>query len=649
MSKINPHIVIMTDQTGQIRFFNEAAQKITGYSAEEVMGKDAIALLSPPDCQAAARSFVRDCLESVSATRNEHPVMTKVGERRLVSWQYCPLDGEFGCQGTLWIGMDAAERVWAEEMLIRRETFIQHVIDGLNYPFFLVDRQYCYLVYNEAHRQLMKSLFDADIELGGNLLSYHPDPVNRAKAKKNIDRALAGESVTVEAIVGDEQYQTCYVLIEHNPMRDAGGLIIGAAIAAHDISRLRNAEAEVARMQSRYQKLVEEAPAVIMVVSPTGKIEYINSFGSRLFQFAPAELLGRSVEETILPEVESTGRNLWSLYRRIWTGSLPQRECINENLTRQGRRLWLEWSIQPGVSVMTTEEGWLCIGVDVTEKQRSLELERHRLERNRQNEIMQDILSGRLAEKNAAEPLLALGLDLRKPLLCLAVRRVPPDCPDEYSSLRQETDLLLDRCRIVSGGIAWEAADCIGILVSDDAELLPQTGRTEFQQVEELWRKLEQYVLHEVKAVGAAIAASDGESRVARLFSQARSAVSFGPCLHPGRRLFFWQDLGWLRLLVQNVESPDAREFVAEHLSGVLRLPDTEKRELFLSTLRMTMDGLSAEEIAIKMNVHRQTVRYRMSALTRLLGVEGFAGETRINVALALRLHDIQNIRGEAL
>lgn len=299
--------------------------------------------------------------------------------------------------------------------------------------------------------------------------------------------------------------------------------------------------------------------------------------------------------------------------------------------------------------MMTTEEGWLCIGVDVTEKQRSLELERHRLERNRQNEIMQDILSGRLAEKNAAEPLLALGLDLRKPLLCLAVRRVPPDCPDEYSSLRQETDLLLDRCRIVSGGIAWEAADCIGILVSDDAELLPQTGRTEFQQAEELWRKLEQYVLHEVKAVGAAIAASDGEPRVARLFSQARSAVSFGPCLYPDRRLLFWQDLGWLRLLAQNVDSMEAREFVAEHLSGLLRLPDTGKREELLSTLRMTLDCIPVEEIAIKMNVHRQTVRYRMSALTRLLGVEGFAGETRINVALALRLHDIQNIRGEAL
>jgi PAS domain S-box-containing protein len=639
----------MTDQSRRIRFFNEAAQKITGYSAEEVKGKDAIVLLSPPEYQATTRALARDCLASASGILNEHPIVTKAGERRLVSWQYCAMAGEPGIQGTLWIGMDVAERVWAEELLIRRETFFQHVIDRLNFPFFVVDRQYCYLAYNEAHRQLMKSLFDADIELGGNLLSYHPDPANRATAKENIDRALAGEPVTLEAIVGDAQRQTSHVLIEHNPLHDAGGLIIGATIAAHDISRLRNAETEVTRMQSRYQKLVEEAPAVMLVVSPAGKIVYINSFGARLFQFAPAELLGRSAEETILPEVESTGRNLWQLYRRIWTGALPPQKCINENLTRQGRRLWLEWSIQPRVSLTTADEGWLCIGVDVTEKQRSIELERHRLERNRQNEIMQDILSGRLTEKNAAEPMLTLGLDLRKPLLCLAVRCISMARPDEYSSLRQETDLVLDRCRVVSGGVVWETVDCIGILISYDTELMTQTGITERQAAEELWRKLEQNVLHEAKVIGAAMAASDGEPRVARLFSQARSALSFGPYLHPDRRLFFWQDLGWLRLLAQNVDSPEACEFVTEHLSGVLQLPDTAKREEFLSTLRMTLDGISVEEIAMKMNVHRQTVHYRMSVLTRLLGVDGFSGETRVNVALALRLHDIQNIRGNPL
>lgn len=649
MLKIHPSIVIVTDQAGRIQFFNEIVQRITGYSVEEAIGKDAISLLSPPDYRGFAREFVKDCLESAPSTMSEHPILTKAGERRLVSWQYCAMAGELGFKGTLWIGVDVAERVWAEELLIRRETFFQHVIDGLKYPFFVVDRQYCYLAFNETHRQLMKTLFDADIAQGGNLLSYHQEPVNRATAKKNIDRTLAGESVTVEAIVGDEQYQTSQVLIEHNPLRDATGLIVGATIAAHDISRLRNAEVEAARLQSQYRKLVEEAPAVMLVAGPSGKIEYINSFGARLFQFSPEELVGRSVEETILPEMESTGRNLWLLYRHIWTGLLSQRKFTNENLTRHGQRLWIEWSVQAGVSLMTDGAGWLCMGVDVTEKHRCLELERRRLERNRQNEIMQDLLSGRLTEKNAAEPLLAWGVDLRKPLLCLAVRRISLACPDECSSLHRDTDLLLDRCRVVSGGVVWEAADCIGILVSQDTELLTQTGITERRAAEELWRKLEEFVLREAKAVGAAITVENGELCMARLYSQARMAASFGRCLHTDRRLFFWQDLGWLRLLAQNVESPEAREFVAEHLSGVLHLPDVVKREEFLSTLRMTLDGISVDEIAKKMNVHRQTVRYRMSILSRLLGIEELFGEARINVALALRLYDLQTLRDELL
>ena len=93
----------------------------------------------------------------------------------------------------------------------------------------------------------------------------------------------------------------------------------------------------------------------------------------------------------------------------------------------------------------------------------------------------------------------------------------------------------------------------------------------------------------------------------------------------------------------------EAREFVTEHLSGVLRLSDTAKREEYLSTLRMALDGISMDEISKIMNVHRQTVRYRMSILSRLLGIDEFLGEARVNVALALRLYDVQTLRDETL
>ena len=638
----------MTDSAGRIRLFNEAAQKITGYTAGEVRGKDAVALLAPPEYRTAVRDFMQACQSSNPAEMLDYPFLTKSGEQIRGSWQCCAMDDGEGCPELLWHGVALEERVRLEEASYQKGTFVHKVLEGVAFPLFVLDRQYCYLAYNAAHREMMKLLFGADVAPRGHFLSYFREPDKRVTTKEQLDRALAGEAVTFEGVVADERNRTNNILVVNNPVRDADGEVIGVAVAAYDISGLRQAEAEVVRMQSCYKALVEEIPAVMMVVGAAGKIEYINSYGAGLFRFAPAELAGRSLEETILPEVESTGRNLWLMYRQIWSDSFQNRKFTHENLTRNGRRLWIEWSIQPGGSPMTGKAGWLCMGVDVTEKHRSLELERHRLERNRQNEIMQDILSGRLSEHYAADQLLAVGLDLRNPLLCLAIWRTPVTSPEEVASLHQETDLLLDRCRSLSGGIVWETADCIGILASVPPEMASQMRSPENQAAEVLWRKLGSGRFHGMKAAGAAFA-SPGEARIARLFFKARSALLFGPCLYPDQPLHCWQDLGWLRLLAQNVHSTEAREFVAEHLSGVLTISDEEKRDAYLATLRKAMDGKSVVDIALEMNIHGQTVRYRLAVLKQLLGVDGFEGEIAINTALALRLYAMQNVRDHSI
>ena len=49
------------------------------------------------------------------------------------------------------------------------------------------------------------------------------------------------------------------------------------------------------------------------------------------------------------------------------------------------------------------------------------------------------------------------------------------------------------------------------------------------------------------------------------------------------------------------------------------------------------------------MNIHGQTVRYRLAVLKQLLGVDGFAGEVGINISLALRLYAMQNVRDHSI
>jgi PAS domain S-box-containing protein len=87
----------------------------------------------------------------------------------------------------------------------------------------------------------MKKLYGVDIELGESVLAYQT-PKDRADAKAYLDRALGGETVTVESFAGDEEMSRRCILVEHNPIRQADGSIIGAAVYAHDLTERMRAE-----------------------------------------------------------------------------------------------------------------------------------------------------------------------------------------------------------------------------------------------------------------------------------------------------------------------------------------------------------------------------------------------------------------------
>jgi PAS domain S-box-containing protein len=59
---------------------------------------------------------------------------------------------------------------------------------------FSVDRNYCYTVFNEKHRQEMKKVWQVDIQLGMSLLEVMANQALREATKKSIDRALNGET-----------------------------------------------------------------------------------------------------------------------------------------------------------------------------------------------------------------------------------------------------------------------------------------------------------------------------------------------------------------------------------------------------------------------------------------------------------------------
>jgi two-component system NtrC family sensor kinase len=128
-------LVVGLDSEGCITFFNRGAQEITGYRAEEVLGRDWFALLVPrEDYPSVWRSFQRATGSGLLTEYDESPVRTADGSERIIHWHTIPLVGDGRMIGTLSFGLDVTERRAAEQRARAWEAQFRRFIDAAPEP-----------------------------------------------------------------------------------------------------------------------------------------------------------------------------------------------------------------------------------------------------------------------------------------------------------------------------------------------------------------------------------------------------------------------------------------------------------------------------------------------------------------------------------
>lgn len=111
-----------------------------------------------------------------------------------------------------------------------------------NIVIFALDCRYRYLAFNQSHQQIMKQIWGVDIALGNSMLDYLKNSDDRLKAKTHFDRALSGESFTLEEEYGDIVMERRYYENIYNPIIDKNDNIIGLTLFLTDITDRKNAE-----------------------------------------------------------------------------------------------------------------------------------------------------------------------------------------------------------------------------------------------------------------------------------------------------------------------------------------------------------------------------------------------------------------------
>jgi DNA-binding PucR family transcriptional regulator len=101
------------------------------------------------------------------------------------------------------------------------------------------------------------------------------------------------------------------------------------------------------------------------------------------------------------------------------------------------------------------------------------------------------------------------------------------------------------------------------------------------------------------------------------------------------------QDFGPLPMLVSAADVGDVRSFVRESIGAVAE-HDRENGTPYLATLSAYLEeGCRSQACADRLGLHVTTLRYRLSRIQELFGIDVETAERRFSVELALRLYGV--------
>jgi len=146
--------------------------------------------------------------------------------------------------------------------------------------------------------------------------------------------------------------------------------IIGRVWSFRDMTAYREAQARLERSEEKYRDLVENANSIILRWDINGLIIFINEYGQRLLGYSQADLVGQPLIGTIVPDKDSSGRDLVAMIEGITDRPNEFIYNENENITKDGRSIWVSWSNKPIYNEAEQLVGILSIGNEITERKK---------------------------------------------------------------------------------------------------------------------------------------------------------------------------------------------------------------------------------------------------------------------------------------
>ena len=140
-----------------------------------------------------------------------------------------------------------------------------------------------------------------------------------------------------------------------------------------EIAERQQTEAALRQSEANYRNLLQTANSVIIRYDTQGRIHYINDYGVKLLGYEEHEIVGRTLFETIIPDIETSGRDVKPLVHDLLRNPQLYPQGEGENLCRDGRRVWMTWSNQAIFNEQGEVVEILSVGNNTTQRRQAEE------------------------------------------------------------------------------------------------------------------------------------------------------------------------------------------------------------------------------------------------------------------------------------
>lgn len=412
-------VIFTVSSDGTISSLNPAFENVTGWPVTKWVGRDFAPLIHPDDLPMIKERFNRSLAGEINPPV-EVRILSKTGMYRVLELKTCPQVKGGRVVGVMGTAHDVTERKQAEEKVIQQNEFLRNVLESLTHPFYVLDaNDYTIKMANSAaapmglpagvtcygltHRrsmpcagaehacplQVVKSTkqpftvehIHYDQEGNPRNVEVHAYPIFDKEG--NVAQILEYSLDITERKRMEEELRKARDELEVRVQERTSELLEANRVLQAEIAERKHVEDALRRSEEKYRELVENANSIIMRMDVEGNVTFFNEFAETFFGFSEEEILGKNVVGTIVPPTESSGRDLSALIRSITHDPESYRRNENENVRRNGERVWVLWTNK----ALFDEEGRvsevLCVGSDITDRKKAeeaLRLDELRLE-----------------------------------------------------------------------------------------------------------------------------------------------------------------------------------------------------------------------------------------------------------------------------